>query len=471
MKNSHVLVIDDEEAQANIIASILQKEGYIVEKVYSAEEGLRLQSKREFNVILVDMKMPGMGGLEFLRKVKEEGYATSVIVMTAYGTIETAVDAMRADAFDYVTKPFRKEELLISVERAVSSYNLYHQNARLKEQLETIYEGRKLIGNSQSIRKIHELIQKVAATDNASVLITGESGTGKELVARAIHGNSRRYDMPFVAVNCSAIPVNLLESELFGYEKGAFTGADSKREGKFKRADGGTVFLDEIADMPLNMQAKILRVIQDGEVAPVGGDELLKVDVRIISATNKNIDEMIGKGEFRDDLFYRLNVVPIHIPPLRKRRDDIPVLIEHIKSSLNRKLKKNIEIIPESVIERLKAYDFPGNVRELENMLERAFILSDHDTLNVEMFPMPRNRHDGTGVPDDELSLKEVSKRARDRAERETIVRVLTETKWNRVQAAKLLKVDYKTLRQKIRDLDIEPHFMENRRERWQSQT
>jgi DNA-binding NtrC family response regulator len=466
MKNNRLLVIDDEEAQANIIATILQKEGYIVDKVYSAEEGLRILSKREFSVILVDLKMPGMGGLEFLKRIKQDGYEANVIVMTAYGTIETAVEAMRADAFDYVTKPFRKEELLIHVDRAINGYNLYYQNVRLKEQLETIYEGRKLIGTSQSIRKIHELIQKVAATDHANVLISGESGTGKELVARAIHGNSKRYDMPFLAVNCSAIPVNLLESELFGYEKGAFTGADSKREGKFKRANGGTVFLDEIADMPLNMQAKLLRVIQDGEVTPVGGDEPMKVDVRIISATNKNIDELIVKGEFRDDLFYRLNVVPIHIPPLRKRRDDIPVLIEHIKNNLNRKLKKNIEIIPESILERLKKYDFPGNVRELENMLERAFILSDHDRLNVEMFPLPQSDHHQTVTLENQFSLKDVSRRARNRAEREAIVKALTETKWNRVQAAKLLQVDYKTLRQKIRELEIEPHFLENRRER-----
>jgi DNA-binding NtrC family response regulator len=466
MINNQVLVIDDEEAQANIIASILQKEGYIVDKVYSAEEGLKIASKRELSVILVDLKMPGMGGLEFLKKIKQEGCEANVIVMTAYGTIETAVEAMRANAFDYVTKPFRKEELLINVERAINAYNLYHQNVRLKEQLETIYEGRKLIGTSQSIRKIHELIQKVAATYNANVLITGESGTGKELVARAIHGNGRRYDMPFVAVNCSAIPVNLLESELFGYEKGAFTGAVSKRDGKFKRANGGTIFLDEIADMPLNMQAKLLRVIQDGEVTPVGGDEPMKVDVRIISATNKNIDEMIRRGEFRDDLFYRLNVVPIHIPPLRERRDDIPVLIEHIKNNLNRKLKKNIEMIPESILERLKKYDFPGNIRELENMLERAFILSDHGALNVEMFPLSESPHSQPVTVEKELSLKDVSREARDRAERDAIVKALTETKWNRVQAAKVLKVDYKTLRQKIKALDIEPHFEDNRRER-----
>jgi DNA-binding NtrC family response regulator len=464
MDNNLVLVIDDEEAQANIISNILRKEGYAVEKVYSAEEGLRSIAKREFSVILVDLKMPGMSGLDFLKSIKEKELESNAIIMTAYGTIETAVKAMRAGAFDYVTKPFSKEELLINVERAIKAYNLYHQNVRLKEQLETIYEGRKLIGTSASIMKIHELIQKVSAIDTANVLITGESGTGKELVARAIHGNSRRYDMPFVAVNCSAIPVNLLESELFGYEKGAFTGAVSKRAGKFKRANSGSLFLDEIGDMQLHMQAKLLRVIQDGELSPVGGDEPVKVDVRIISATNKPIEEMVKRGDFRDDLFYRLNVIPIHIPPLRERRDDIPVLVEHIKNNLNRKLKKNIQNVPESVIDRLKKYDFPGNVRELENMLERAFILSDHDTLNVEMFPLPQKVEGETVSADEELSLKEVAKRARDQAEREAIIKVLNETRWNRVQAAKLLKVDYKTLREKIKELNIEPQFEKVRR-------
>jgi DNA-binding NtrC family response regulator len=384
--------------------------------------------------------------------------------MTAYGTIETAVEAMREGAFDYVTKPFSKEELLINVERAINAYNLYDQNVRLKEELETLYEGQIIIGASREIGNIHELIQKVANTDNANVLITGESGTGKELVARAIHGNSKRYDMPFVAVNCSAIPVNLLESELFGYEKGAFTGAVSRREGKFKRANGGTLFLDEIADMPLNMQVKLLRVIQDGEITPVGDDEAFRVDVRVISATNKDLGVMMKRGEFREDLFYRLNVVPIHIPPLRERREDIPVLIEHIRNNLNRKLKKNIESIPDAIVNRLKKYHFPGNVRELENMLERAFILADNNRLNVDLFPLPEERRTSEKSGKNVYTLKEVSKKARDRAEREAILNVLVETHWNRVKAAQILQVDYKTLRQKIKELNIEPHYRGERR-------
>jgi DNA-binding NtrC family response regulator len=459
--NRNIFIIDDEEAQANIIANILQKEGFNVEKAYSAEEALKSNSLSKFSVILVDLKMPGMGGLAYLKQVKEHGSTANVIIMTAYGTIETAVEAMKEGAFDYITKPFGKDELLINVERAVNAFNLYHQNIQLKEELESLYEGQKIIGKSDAIGKIHALIQKVAESDNANVLITGESGTGKELVARAIHGNSRRYDMPFVAVNCSAIPVNLLESELFGYEKGAFTGAVSSREGKFKRANGGTLFLDEIGDMAFNMQAKLLRVIQDGEVTPVGGDDAEKVDVRVISATNRDIEEMVRNGEFRDDLYYRLNVVPIHIPPLRERREDIPVIMEHIKNNLNRKLKKNIEHIPEEIMKRLRDYHFPGNIRELENIMERAFILADNNRLNVDLFPLPAQK---ASTVENGVSLKEIAKKARDEAERDVIIHVLNETNWNRVKAAESLKVDYKTLRQKIKELNIQPQYDRGRR-------
>ena len=462
--NKNVLIIDDEEAQANIIANILEKEGFSVEKGYSAEEALNAVGKKEFSVMLVDLKMPGMGGLAFLKQIKEQGSNANVIIMTAYGTIETAVEAMKNGAFDYITKPFGKDELLINMERAINAFNLYHQNIRLKEELETLYEGQKIIGKSEAIQRIHELIQKVADTENANVLITGESGTGKELVARAIHGNSSRYDMPFVAVNCSAIPVNLLESELFGYEKGAFTGAVSRREGKFKRANGGSLFLDEIADMPLNMQAKLLRVIQDGEVTPVGGDDPERVDIRIISATNSDIGEVVKRGAFRDDLFYRLNVVPIHIPSLRERRGDIPILIEHIKNNLNRKLKKNIEHIPEEILNRLKTYHFPGNIRELENIMERAFILADNNRLSVELFPLPEHASQRPSSIENGLSLKDISKQAREEVERDVIVNVLNETNWNRVKTAHILKVDYKTLRQKIKELNISPQYGNGRR-------
>jgi DNA-binding NtrC family response regulator len=457
--NKSLLIIDDEEAQANIIANILEKEGYDVEKGYSAEEALKTACKNEFSAILIDLKMPGMGGLGFLQQAKDKCLKAKIIIMTAYGTIETAVEAMKNGAFDYITKPFSKDELLINVERAVNSYNIFNQNIQFKEELETLYQDQKLIGVSEPIKKIHGLIQKVAERDNVHVLITGESGTGKELVARAIHGNGKRNDMPFIPVNCSAIPENLLESELFGYEKGAFTGAVATREGKFKRANGGSLFLDEIADMPLNMQVKLLRVIQDGEVTPVGGDESVRVDVRIISATNRKIGGMVKNGSFRDDLYYRLNVIPIHIPPLRERRVDIPLLVEHIKDNLNRKLKKNIDTIPEQILTKLKSYNFPGNVRELENMLERAFILADENRLHLEHFPLLSDIRDEAVKHENNLSLKDISKHARFRAEREAIETALIETNWNRVKAAKLLKIDYKTLRKKIEELKISPRY------------
>jgi DNA-binding NtrC family response regulator len=461
--NRNILVIDDEEIQANIIANILEKEGYRVTKGYSAEEALKTAVKDDYNVMLVDLKMPGMGGLEFLRKVKNAGVGANIIIMTAYGTIETAVEAMRAGAFDYISKPFSKDELLINVEKALKAFSLFNQNVNLKEELEDIYGERKLIGKSDAIKKVYKLIDKVSKSDTVNVLITGESGTGKELVAREIHARSQRSDMPFLPVNCSAIPETLLESELFGYEKGAFTGAVTRRDGKFKRASGGTIFLDEIGDMPLTMQVKLLRVIQDREVTPVGGDKSTRIDVRIISATNQSIDEMVKRGEFRGDLYYRLNVVPIYIPPLRERAEDIPLLVNFLIDRLNRKLKKTIGEVPQSVLSKLVRYHFPGNVRELENMLERAFILAEDNSLHIEHFPLISSyKYDKISITTD-MSLKNISREARQNAERDVIRETLIKTNWNRARAARLLNVDYKTLRNKINELGIVPTYSEER--------
>jgi DNA-binding NtrC family response regulator len=478
--NKRVLVVDDEEIQANIIGDILEKEGYSVKKAYSAEEALRHAPKGEYGVLLVDLKMPGMGGIGLLKQVKERGIGGNLIVMTAYGTIETAVEAMKEGAYDYLTKPFSKDELLINVGRAFDAYRVYRQNLHLRDELRSLYEEKALVGNSDAMKGVYDLINKVAASDTANVLITGESGTGKELVAREIHRRSARADMPFLPVNCSAIPETLLESELFGHVKGAFTGAVSGREGKFKKASGGTIFLDEIADMPLSMQVKLLRVIQDKEVTPVGGDEGSVVDVRIVSATNREIRKMVERGEFREDLYYRLNVIPIHIPPLKERREDIPELVGYIMEKLNRKLKKDVSSMPAEVLEQLAAYRFPGNIRELENMLERAFILAGSDELKIEHFPMLTAGREASGdsgavtggveaadstgsaggagtgsAPDGRGVLKDASRRARNRAEAAIIENTLKETSWNRVKAAKILKIDYKTLRTKIAEFNI----------------
>jgi DNA-binding NtrC family response regulator len=476
--NKRILVVDDEEIQANIIGDILEKEGYRVKKAYSAEEALRCASKDEYSVFLVDLKMPGIGGIGFLKLLKEKGIGGNLIIMTAYGTIETAVEAMKEGAFDYLTKPFSKDELLINVGRADDEYRVYKQNLNLREELSSLYEEKVLVGNSDAMKGVYDLIDKVAASDAVNVLITGESGTGKELVAREIHRRSARAEMPFLPVNCSAIPETLLESELFGHIKGAFTGAVSSREGKFKKASGGTIFLDEIADMPFSMQVKLLRVIQDREVTPVGGDESVVVDVRIISATNREIRELVERGEFREDLYYRLNVVPIHIPPLSERREDIPELVRYIMDKLNRKLKKSVTSIPAEVLRQLEAYGFPGNIRELENMLERAFILSGSNELKIEHFPMltagrEADGHSGAGVDggadgstegaatggeqEGRGILKDASRRARGKAEAEIIEKILKETRWNRVKAAKILKIDYKTLRTKIAEFNIKP--------------
>ena len=463
--NKRILVVDDEEIQANIISNILEKENYFVKKAYSAEEAMKVLSKNDFHVLLVDLMMPGIGGMGLLKSIKEKGLESSFIIMTAYGTIESAVEAMKEGAFDYITKPFSKDELLINIEKAVKAYNLYEQNIHLREELKSIYEERKIIGSSKETKKVNELIEKVSANESVNVLITGESGTGKELVAREIHTRSGRADMPFVPVNCSAIPETLMESELFGYEKGAFTGAVAKREGKFKRANGGTIFLDEIADMAMSMQVKLLRVIQDKEVVSVGGDESIKVDIRIISATNRDIEAMVEKGNFRDDLYYRLNVVPIHIPPLRERRDDITVLVDYIIEKLNKKLKKNVSGLSGSIMSKLMSYNFPGNIRELENMLERAYILAGNDRLRIEHFPILSSVNNEIEVFSKVKALKAISGEARKRAEKNAIERALIETNWNRVKAAKLLEVDYKTLRRKMKELDIYPHYNDERSE------
>ena len=458
--NKDLLVIDDEEIQADIIADILQKEGYTVDKAYSAEEGLKLSRKKEYSAMLVDQKMPGIGGLGLLNAVVEEGIRARIIIMTAYGTIENAVAAMKRGAFDYITKPFNKDELLINVNRAVDAYNLLSQNVMMKEELSQIYDDHTFIGESREASTIRDLIDKVAASDTGTVLITGESGTGKELVARQIHARSGRRDMPFVPVNCSAIPRNLLESELFGYVRGAFTDAVSSRDGKFKKANGGMLFLDEIADMPFDMQAKLLRVIQDGEVTPIGGDDAVTVDVRIICATNRDVENMVRTGRFREDLFYRLNVIPIYIPPLRERREDIPLLVRSITEDLNVRLKKKIDSVQPEVLDLLTAYDFPGNVRELENILERAFILAGDGPVSIEHFSFIAERDETIDI-NEGTTLRELSKKARDRAEKQAIESALNKTNWNRVKAARMLEIDYKTLRNKINELNISPKYRE----------
>ena len=378
-----VLVVDDERNYCIILSELLADEGY---EVYTAESGakaLELAAEVDLDLVITDMRMPGMDGLELLRRLKQSQPELPVIMITAFGEVEIAVQAMQAGAFNYLTKPFNNDELLISARKAVEHYAVIQENRRLRRQMQVRHGFANLIGKTPVMQKVYALIEKVAPT-NSSVLITGESGTGKELVARAIHIHSPRRDAPFISVNCAALPETLLESELFGHEKGAFTGAVAMRKGRFELAHQGTLFLDEIGDLPLPLQAKLLRILQEHSFERVGGTRTLTVDVRIVTATNKDLKEEVEAGRFREDLYYRLNVVEIHLPPLRERTEDIPMLVAHFLEQQRKNLgRERLDITPEA-LRLLTSLPWEGNVRELENTIERAAILCNDDTITPE---------------------------------------------------------------------------------------
>ncbi len=381
-----VLVIDDTDSIRDLLAEYLKEHGFDVSGAADGRAGLDLLKQRRFDLFFVDLVMPGMGGIDLLREARELGIDTPAIVITGFGTIQTAVEAMRLGAYDYITKPFILEELLMTVNRALEYRKLQAENASLKRQLKDKYDFRRMIGNSLPMQKLYRIIEKVADTDS-TVLISGESGTGKELVAKTIHFNSSRANNPFVPVNCAAIPRDLIESELFGHEKGAFTGAVGTRVGRFELANGGTVFLDEIGELPAALQVKLLRVIQEREFERVGGTRTIRLDVRILAATNRDLEQATRDGAFREDLFYRLNVIPVRVPPLREREDDIPLLLDHFLSEFCRKKKKTpLKVSPDAAA-LLRRYQWPGNVRELENAVERMIILNDRGTITVEDLP------------------------------------------------------------------------------------
>jgi two-component system NtrC family response regulator len=374
--------------------------------------------------------------------------------MTAYGTIESAVEAMRQGAYDYITKPFSKEVLLVSVQRALEHKQLTEENLQLRELVKTRFTTGNIIGTSKKMQKLFRFIEKSIPV-SSTVLIQGESGTGKELVARSIHFNGPRKNKPFIAVNCAAVPENLIESELFGHEKGAFTGAIQTKKGKFELSDEGTIFLDEIGDMSMDLQAKLLRVLQEMKIERVGGTELISINVRVIAATNKNLEQEVQRGNFREDLFFRLNVIVIEIPPLRERKDDIPLLIDHFKKKLSEAFQKKYPPIDPAVIDRFMAYHWPGNVRELENTLERLLVLADKD--KVEVSDIPRNlvypqaassqELDGIRLPEEGVSI--------DAVEKKLICEALTKTSGHILRASKLLGMTYKTLQYRIKKYDI----------------
>lgn len=381
-----ILIVDDEKNYLVVLEALLGSEGYEIVTTDNAREAVRSVRESDLDLVITDMKMPGMSGMDLLDECKKIRPELPIIMMTAYGTIEMAVEAMKKKAYDYITKPFNNEELKLIIKKALENYRLTKENRRLSEALSDRYKYGNIIGKSKPMLEIFDSISKLAKS-NASVLITGPSGTGKELIAKAIHYNSPRKNQPFISINCGALTETLLESELFGHEKGAFTGAVAMKKGRFEVADAGTLFLDEVGDMPATLQVKLLRVLQEMEFERVGGTRTIKVDVRVLSASNRNIKEDINNGAFREDLFYRLNVMNIEVPPLRERLDDIPPLVKHfIDNYRDDKEKKKLELSPE-VWKVLYNHSWPGNIRELENVIERAVILCSGNIVRLEDLP------------------------------------------------------------------------------------
>jgi two-component system response regulator HydG len=389
---ARILVVDDHKNMRVTLALILRREGHEVAEAEGADQALALLAEG-FDLVITDLRMEPVDGIALLRKVKEQSPTTEVIVMTAFGTIDSAVQAMRLGAVDYVTKPFQEAELLVRIQKALEKRALVENVSLLQSEFRERYNLGAIVGNSQAVRDVLSRVLRAAPTDS-TVLITGENGTGKELVARAIHANSRRAQKPFVPVNCAAINENILESELFGHAKGSFTGAISTRKGLMEEADGGTFFFDEIAEMSPSLQAKLLRTIQEHEIRRVGDNRTIQVDVRVIAATNRNLEEEIERGRFRSDLYYRLNVIPIHLPPLRDRRQDIPLLAAHFLQKFNRKMGRNLRM-SEAALARLVSYDYPGNVRELENLIEQTVALAEEEVIGPEHIFLPTGRHAG----------------------------------------------------------------------------
>ncbi len=446
---STILLVDDKNSMRKVLRQTLESDQKTILEAEDGEKALEIIKTKHVDVVMTDIKMPRLDGMTLLKMIKELDTEIVVIIMTAYGTIETAVEAMKLGAYDYITKPFSTEQVKLTVEKAIERQKLLYENKYLREKLNDQYNYKRIVGNSPAMQPVYELIEKVAPTDTA-VLIRGESGTGKELVAHAIHFNSRRKEKPFIKVNCAVLAEGVLESELFGHEKGSFTGAAGKRIGRFELANGGSIFLDEIGDISLATQVKLLRVLQEKEFERVGGTESIRSDVRVIAATNKNLEEAIKKGQFREDLFFRLNVVPIHVPPLRERREDMERLAMHFLNRYSLEANKKIAKIDKKAIDLMARYNWPGNVRELENAIQRAVVLADTDTiypsnlpLDIQTFQKDEYLH----VLKEDASLTEKV----ENYEKELILKAMEKADHVQTKAAKLLDINRTALIYKLK--------------------
>ncbi len=451
-----ILLVEDDDQYATLVARQLAGAGYEVTRAARAKEALERLGEGEYDLILSDILMPGMSGIDMLEELRGRGVTAPVVVMSAFGSVDTAIQALQKGAYDYISKPFKKDELILAIRKLEERETLRRKVITLEERIRKSERFGEIVGRSDRMRQVYGLIQKVAPF-RTTVLITGESGTGKELAARAIHQASPRAEQPFVALNCAAIPEHLLESELFGHVRGAFTDAHADRKGLFEEASGGTLFLDEIGELPLSLQVKLLRTLQDGEVRRVGSSRSLKVDARVLAATARTLQDEVAGGRFREDLFYRLNVVQVLLPPLRDRLQDIEPLVRHFIEKTNGRLGTSVTGVDDRAMKALMAYGWPGNVRELENIIERASVLSDGDVLTWEALPeqvvrsgAPRRARDV-----DDLSIKRASREL----ETEYIRAALLKTGGNRTQAARLLEISHRALLYKIQDygIDIPP--------------
>lgn len=442
-KKISILIVDDERSVRDSLYNWFIEDGYRVECAENAKVALTMLESDSFDIILADIKMPGMDGLEMLRRIKSLKKESIVIVMTAFATVDTAVQALKDGAFDYVTKPFDPDDLSHLIRNASKQILLSEENETLKERVVSLENVEDLIGNSRAMQEVLKEVESVAQS-NSSVIITGESGTGKELIARAIHSNSPRRFFPLVSVHCGALTESLLESELFGHEKGAFTGAVYNRKGRFEMADGGTIFLDEIATISTKMQVELLRVLESKSFIRVGGNKEITSDFRVICATNRDLKKMVETGTFREDLYYRLNVVNIHIPPLRERTEDIPLLVDYFIRKYCTSMNKLPVTLEASALKRLQEFDFPGNIRELENMVERAIVIGNGKKITLKDLPLQK-----TILTNTMESLDDV--------EKNHILQTLTNHEWNITRTAKALKVDRVTLYNKIKKYNLKP--------------